>query len=135
MNLKLREIKGVLRAFVVAHYSTERILQTIDHIRSGQMVYCSCCCFSGIATADHPLCGVNIAWSSSHYKKSQELAGADLAEQMYYQLCDPNPIPIEDFNDDQSVRDRRLLPILLAELRRRSRNNQMIREELREFRA
>lgn len=132
MNEQLRWNKRILRKFLEAHYTTERLLQVIDHVRAKGMHFNSCCCFVGAATADHELQGQNIPIIYAHYKRALTLAGAAKAEDAYYELCCTG---LNQHFDCFGKRNRLILPILLAELRRRSRAGRMIREEIRETRT
>ncbi|MCI0526562.1 MAG: hypothetical protein L0Y56_03795, partial [Nitrospira sp.] len=55
----IKHLKAPLRAYMQQHYSDEKLAALLAHARDGKLAYHSCCCFIGIATADHALRGFN----------------------------------------------------------------------------
>lgn len=121
MNMGLRERKRAIRQFLRTAYSDERLVWLLAHARSGRLAYQSCCCMIGAATADHPLRGkadVNLA-AAAHYRLAQKFVGAREAEQAYWELGYQNGYRPMESSD--GMRRRRLIPMILSELRRRER--------------
>lgn len=127
---KLLALKKDVRAFVNRYYTTDTLIEVIGHVRNGTFTFSSCCCLIGVVTADHPLVqdDRNLALTgptnvlAEHYLRARELPFARAAEDAYY-LFGYATIPMEDsdfLEDSLTLRNRRLLPILLAELKRRN---------------
>lgn len=117
MNLEYRKNKQAIRSFMQNHYSDERLTALLAHAKDGKLVFASCCCFVGAATADHALRGrTNDFEYQSHYKNAQRLEGAFAAEVGYYAL---GP-------EDESLRLRILIPIIRAEMKRRDASRKQI---------
>lgn len=116
MNEGLKENKRIIRAFMREHYTDERLAMLLAHARDGKLAYFSCCCFVGIPTADHALRGRTIWGTEEHYVAAKALPGATFAEFAYAALSNA-------FGEDEAnpQRVRRLIPIVKAEMRRRSR--------------
>jgi hypothetical protein len=94
------------------NYSDERLAWLLAHARSGRLAFVSCCCFIGIATADHALKGEtgHLYYLERHYRDAKWLPGATVAESAYALLA-----------EDDAQRIRRLIPMIKAEMRRRDR--------------
>lgn len=126
-----KEVRQHIRAFMQAHYTDERLTWLLAHARAGKLAYNSCCCFIGVATADHALQGVNLLSSmlslespkvdTTHLHLAKRLPGAQQAENAYSQLgsYDSRLGGLVCYGDDQ--RRRILIPMILAEMRRRSK--------------
>jgi predicted protein tyrosine phosphatase len=102
-NQELSEGKEILRTFMREHYTDERLAMLLEHAQSGRLRFLSCCCFIGVATADH-------------YIAARRLSGADDAERAYGHLATTIYDPERD-----AQRCLRLIPIIRAEMRRRDR--------------
>lgn len=115
MNADLRKNKGIIRDFMRAQYSDDRLVQLLDHARAGLLAYASCCCFAAIPTADHALKGRmpdadwNILAHSSHLGAGWKLQNATKADWAFMYLSP---------NRDEGRRNR-LIPMILAEIKRR----------------
>lgn len=108
-----RERKNAIRGFMREHYTDERLAQLLAHAQDGKLTFWSCCCFIGIVTADHRLCGSlmqRILADPDHYLVARRLNGAYGAEKAFAAL--PH---------DKLSRIRLLIPIIRAEMRRRDR--------------
>ena len=112
---EFKEHKATVRDFMQKQYTDDRLVQLLDHARSGKLIFLSCCCFIGIVNADHELKGqwVDITEPEpiEHYLTARySIPGAAVAEGAYYKLslCDVK-------------RRRVIIPMVLAEFRRRSR--------------
>jgi hypothetical protein len=133
MNNRLGDLKKAIRAFF-PNYTTERLTAYLAHAQDGKVVYSSCCCFIGGATADHALrdrCDTN---DHRHYQAAKNLPGADLAEAAFFDLGRPHykdPVGMDGLKDD-AQRRRVLIPMIKAELWRRAKQPQMI-ESNREY--
>ena len=121
MNSELKQSKRAIRIFLRTAYSNERLTWLLAHAQNGDLSYQSCCCLVGIATADHQLRGEVSAHRisrSSHYAVARLFVGAREAEWAFYQL---GFIGRTWRLTGDDLRRRRLIPMLLAEIRRRSR--------------
>jgi hypothetical protein len=119
MDLQLRRSKQAIRQFLRTAYTDERLTWLLAHARSHRLAYQSCCCLIGIATADHPLkakADVNEA-SASHYHFARRFVGAREAEQAYWELGYLGGSRSTASSDE--LRRRRLIPVILREMRRR----------------
>ncbi len=120
MNFQLRQSKRAIRQYLRSAYSDERLAWLLAHARSGKLVYRSCCCLIGVATANHALRGradVNRP-AAKHYHLARKFIGAQEAEQAYWELGYKGA-PRQEFSDDD-LRRRRLIPMILSEMRRRA---------------
>lgn len=131
MNQRLKANKQTIREFMYEHYTDERLVMLLAHAQSGRLTFHSCCCFIGIATADHALRsdGWDADGSSihnSHIATARQLPGAARAEQAFLSLGYRRED--EDFGPMMEARRRvrRLIPIIKAEIRRRDRERQAI---------
>ncbi len=119
--------KRDIRSFMRTHYTDERLAQLLAHAQDGKLAYVSCCCFIGIATADHSL------RSSYPYGKEgrdhldisrNTLEGAGHAELAYSWLWHLNSEELTPEADTpvgrDAIRIRILIPMIRAEMRRRS---------------
>jgi len=135
----LREQKQILRAFMQQRhadgeyiYTDERLTWLLAHARSGRLHFNSCCCFIGIVTADHSLrAGFDGCGTSNHYTEARLLPGAVDAERAFNRLglCQ------HDLREETQGRARlyRIIPMVLAEMRRRGRARQATVEAVGEY--
>ena len=89
----MKHYEETLTNFMRRHYSDERLAMLLAHAEDGRLVYQSCCCFIGVATADHALQGkldAGAAPKQSHYVKATELDGARAAEIAFFELTWPD---------------------------------------------
>jgi len=117
---ELKLCKRAIRVFLRTAYTDERLAWLLAHARSGRLVYYSCCCLVGVTTAEHPLAGrispVELR-NSGHYALARTLLGASEAERDFYHL---GLIAKQGRLSSDELRRRRLIPMVLAEQRRRS---------------
>jgi hypothetical protein len=104
-----------IRAFLRDHYSDERLAMLLAHAEGGKLAFYSCCCFIGVATANHDLCGkanrkVGDPLLVTHYMEASTLPGSAEAEEEYYEL-DPS----------DTIRRRLIIPIIREEMARREK--------------
>lgn len=126
MNLK--EAKGHVRDFLQKQYSDENLVKLLDHCRAGKFQFASCCCFVGIVTADHELMSEeNYYHSCGHYLKAQHLVGALDGERgarvlgfTKEEIRSKQPM---GYGDNQ-LRTRLLIPLAMAEIKRRQKEVQ-----------
>ncbi len=121
MDIQLRRGKHAIRQFLRTAYSDERLVWLLAHTKGGKLAYQSCCCLIGVATADHALQGkmdVNHS-SAAHYHLARRFVGAIEAEQAYWELGYLGQSRSAKSSDD--LRRRRLIPLILSELRQRQR--------------
>jgi hypothetical protein len=129
MDIQLRRGKQAIRQFLRTAYTDERLIWLLGHARSGRLSYQSCCCLVGVATADHALQGktsVNQA-SAGHYHLARKFVGAREAEQAYWEfgyISGSRSILSSD-----ELRRRRLIPLILSEMRRRHRSRTALTRE------
>ena len=121
MDVELRQKKRAIRQYLGSAYSDERLAWLLAHARYGKLVYQSCCCLIGAATSDHALQGnadVNQP-AAAHYHLARKFIGAKEAEQAYWELGHRGH-PRGLLSSDE-MRRRRLIPMILSEVRRRER--------------
>ncbi len=113
---KQQEYKRDIRAFMQAHYTDERLAQLLAHAQDGKLAFDSCCCFIGIATADHPLRGQAAAGmileylTEPHYRATRQLNGWHEAEMAF--------LGLGILNNQRRIRI--LIPMIRAEMKRRA---------------
>jgi hypothetical protein len=135
MKQEFRERKQAIRNFMQAHYTDERLAMLLAHAQEGKLLFASCCCFIGVATADHTLSTISNSelfeamYGDSypayernplpfqrivrHYDKTaKSLPGALEAEMAYMKLGGDGL--------DDAVRRRILIPMIKAEMKRRA---------------
>lgn len=124
MDSNLQQAKRDIRAFF-PNYSDERLAWLLAHARDGKLVYTSCCCFIGVATADHELQSLSVmevysrdSGSTGHLSKATRLPHALQAEHAFRALAYTDA---GQFINRDGVRRRRLIPMIKAEMRRRER--------------
>lgn len=124
MDPLFRMRKRVIREYLRLRYTDNDLVKALDHARTGLLSFNSCCCFVGLRNADHPR-GVLMGEMPlaevihSHYALSKsdpidsnaEIAFKYLGDR-YCGLLGPQNNPI---------RRRILIPMLLAEIRRRAK--------------
>jgi hypothetical protein len=121
MDMQLRRGKHAIRQFLRNAYGDERLAWLLAHTRNGKLAYQSCCCLIGVATADHALqnkADVNRP-AAAHYHLARKFAGAIEAEQAYWELGYLGRSRSAQSSDE--LRRRRLIPLILSEMRRRQR--------------
>lgn len=131
MDIRLKNGKRAIRQYLRTAYSDERLAWLLAHAREGKLAYQSCCCFIGVATADHALqarADVNLA-PAGHYHLARRFVGAREAEQAYWEFGYRGESRSVQSSDE--VRRRRLVPMILSEMRRRSRMRAATAETLR----
>lgn len=120
MDSHLRKQKGAIRQYLRTAYTDERLAWLLAHARSGKLMYQSCCCLIGVATADHSLqskADVNQP-SAAHYRIARKFVGAREAEQAYWEMGYRGESRALQSNDE--IRQRRLIPMILSEMRQRA---------------
>ena len=117
MNQLLQDAKRAIRSFW-PNYSDERLAWLLAHARSSKLSYFSCCCLIGVATADHALQD-EYDKHGDHIELARGLTFAHEAEDGF-NLLGTSGLPFDspDYNND-SVRRRRLIPMIKAEMKRR----------------
>lgn len=121
MDMRLKNGKRAIRQYLRTAYSDERLAWLLAHARGGKLVYQSCCCFIGVATADHSLqvkADVNLALAA-HYHLARRFVGAREAEQAFWEFGYRGESRSVESSDD--IRRRRLIPMILSEMRQRAR--------------
>lgn len=127
--------KNHIRQFMQSHYSDERLAWLLAHARSGKLVYHSCCCFVGIVNADHALLARGGGIVGDHLLRARYLPGAVEAEAAYYKLFliglrrkwnETGKVMLMDERCYDTLRRRILIPMVKAEMRRRSRTREAV---------
>ena len=119
MNQSLRENKQSIRSFMQNHYTDSRLAELLCHARDGKLDYFSCCCFIGVATADHPLQrhAYKPGISVDHYDEATKLSGAKKAEIAYCGLA--HSCAKKEREERDICRRRILIPMVRTEMKRR----------------
>lgn len=111
----LKQNKAIIRDWMAANYTDAKLVELLDHARAGKLAFLSCCCFIGIPTATHELQEENMLVLPDvpidHYYKAENLPGSKAAEKSYHGLA----------IGDDPLRRRILIPMVLAEIRRRAK--------------
>ena len=119
--------KAYIRYFLQRNYSDERLAMLLAHAQSGRLVYESCCCFIGVATANHgALAGEGEMRHMNHLSDALALPGAVNAELAYRYLPGLTTGQLEA----DEIRRRRLIPMIRAEIWRRDQLAQQRRAEV-----
>jgi hypothetical protein len=131
MNQELKKAKQTVRAFLALHYTDERLAWLLAHARSGLLAFHSCCCLIGVPTADHAL---RAAASEIHPCNSgqRHLFGArklELAREAEDAFELLGLVGLRSSRVGDAARRRRVIPVILAEMRRRARARAAARGE------
>lgn len=125
MDADLKKRKAVLRDWMRENYTDAKLVELLDHARSGQLAFYSCCCFIGIPTADHELRPSSAVGAEHarqpHYAMAARLPYAADAEEAY-RLLSPYVnagSPLDYYRNSDPLRRARIIPMILAEIRRR----------------
>lgn len=106
---RTQELKQPIRAFMREHYTDERLAQLLAHAQEGKLAYYSCCCFIGVATANHALRLKDVrVHHNEHYERAQLLSGSRDAEYAFLLI-----------GHTDAQRRRLLIPMIRAEMKRR----------------
>jgi hypothetical protein len=101
-------------------YTDERLAMLLAHAEDGKLAYVSCCCLTGITTADHPprgkmsMMGVML---NQHWRDSKDADGWLEVDDAYHAFGMDADGRLMD-NDDE-LRRMRLIPLIKAEISRR----------------
>ena len=115
----LQEAKRAIRAFLQIAYSDEKLAMLLAHAQGGKLSYASCCCLIGIPTANHALKGV--FGSGEHLIDGRALPGSAAAERAFSTLFMGLATMESTVGARDHARRLRLIPMVKAEMRRRSR--------------
>lgn len=66
------DVKPIM-SFMAQHYTDERLAMLRAHAEDGKLQFASCCCFIGVATADHALAGYTSDWEQPHFLVARAL--------------------------------------------------------------
>ncbi len=113
--MTILEAKKTARAFLREQYSDTNLTKALDHMRAGNFSFTSCCCFIGLVTADHALRNYTMIWQVNHYYAAKCRPGADAAEAAVAVLGRKSQSAA--IYDD--LLRRRLIPMILFEIKRR----------------
>jgi hypothetical protein len=126
LQVIFKHYKCDIRAFLQT-YPADRLADLLAHAQDGKLSYRSCCCLIGVATADHPLRGriehiphfAGIAGIAQHYASAIKLPGAVNADYAYCHIAERHNG--QTGIEQDALRRRILIPMVLAEFRRRDR--------------
>ena len=126
MRSQLQGYKQAVRQFLRTAYTDERLAWLLAHARSGKLAYRSCCCLVGVVTAPHALQEESRIFDSihPHYLMAKRLPGAQEAERAYCALGYLGNSWLS--SPREGLRRRRLIPLILAEIRRREGEHQAL---------
>lgn len=110
------KVSSIRRYLKTAYKDDARLTALYAHAEDNKLVWFSCCCFIGAATADHALRGQeNCYGSEPHYWQARQLPDSYEAECAFYTL-----------GRTDTERNRRLIPIIRTEMRRRERTRKKV---------
>jgi hypothetical protein len=112
----------ILTDFMQKHYSDEQLAALLAHAEDGKLSYWSCCCFIGIATANHPLqseISSEMASAEPHYMEARRMVNAQEAELAFLQLSR---------RDSEEGRRAKLIPLIRSEMNRRAELRAQVEE-------
>jgi hypothetical protein len=112
------------------NFTDQRIAELYAHCEDEKLVFMSCCCLSGSATANHPLQSTRWDFAGqAHLYAAKKLPFAQAAEAEFYELGGISFLGwliAPDGSEECDIRRRRrLLPLLRAELDRRMRERRI----------
>jgi hypothetical protein len=110
--------KELIRAHLRKNFTNQVLADLLAHTQDGKLSYCSCCCLRGFYTADHPYMGENSHWFGGHYMLANDPAAVNAAP-AYSELGGGQRF--KDLTGADNLRRRILIPMILAEMRRRDR--------------
>ena len=114
---------NAIQSFMQNHYTDQRLAALLAHAQDGKLIYNSCCCFIGIATAEHALASkippddLSFFPNPHHYHMARELEGAVEAEREFLRLA-ANKTEDEERNEQRRTA---LIPMILEEMDRRAK--------------
>lgn len=111
----------IISDFMREEYSDERLAMLLAHAEDGRLVFQSCCCFIGVATADHALkqsLPSGEPGNVQHYRTARALTNAPYAEMAFMNLCHGTTSKGDRFDDE--IGRARLIPLIRAEMERRA---------------
>ena len=104
--------KPTLRYYLQNAYTDERLAMLLAHAQSGRLAWYSCCCFVGVATADHALQGecepLSLLFPSPPTHLYKIGFNGVFASNAY-----------QDIADNDCDRRRLVIPLIKAEMKRR----------------
>jgi hypothetical protein len=99
-------------------YADENLAALLAHAEEGRLSFVSCCCLTGIPTADHALVGKQIPVGDHFEEALRVLPNAGEANAAFALFFD-DPTPTGEGWDAQ--RRAKLIPLIKAEFERRAR--------------
>lgn len=127
--MEIRSNEQILTEYMQKHYSDEKLAALLAHAEDGKLSYFSCCCFIGVATADHALRGYGEYMTmedpvgEDHYDRAYEFLEALDVEEAFGDLAVDRDEEDEEDADADKKRDAerraRLIPLIHAEIKRR----------------
>ena len=120
MEMKLKQAKLAIRNYFQTAYSDDALAELLDYARAGKLRFYSCCCIAGFPLRpsglkplelDEPM---NFHRSGFHSLGLSENPSVEFVSNAFHRL-----------GDDDDVRCRRIIPMIKAEIRRRTRNETM----------
>lgn len=129
-----RGYKQAIRTFMRERYTDERLAWLLAHARSGKLSFHSCCCFVGITTSDHTLVGA-VGLEGLHYERMKfdvDLT-TDAAEYAFRRLGATTLPTWADYRQHDALRRRIIIPMILAEMKRRDKLTERATNVVRQF--
>ena len=115
MNEILRHSKRVIRGYLQTQYSDTNLTEILDHARSGGLAHYSCCCVAGLPFRQHAgLSGIETMLN--HEPLYLDVLNGAAVSLAFSWLAGAEVIP-----DPDALRRLRIIPMVLAEIRRRNR--------------
>lgn len=124
MNQKLRKNKTIIREFLGRAYIDSDIAAVLDHARAGLFSYTSCCCLAGFPTRQHApqaIGGFKKEDGEATYHDYYPGIGAVYAAIAYSWLGERDLGHANNggIDAEDALRRRIIVPMLMAEIRRR----------------
>jgi len=112
---QFKQYKQDMRAYLRTAYTDERLAMLLAHAQSGQLSYTSCCCFIGVATANHALRGRGLNHPDiQHFHDAYAHPKAGAAMVGFAGIGYRGA-----FFDNDETRRRIVIPMIRAEMKRR----------------
>lgn len=126
---EFKKYKGIVRNYLQTAYSDKNLAQILDHARAGKLAYYSCCCFAGIPTADHASGELYETFTMGHSVSDGNSISYDITASCAYYYLGRDKYHDLYSRENDPLRRRTIIPMILAEIRRRERLKQTVAVE------
>ncbi len=119
MNFK--EAKQTIRDYFRTAYSDDQLAEFLDYTRAGKLRFMSCCCVAGFVTRTKEMAPLELDESMNEHAKGLHILG--LPNPRLNRVSDAFSLlghPAVRETDRDALRRRILIPMILAEIRRRA---------------